>query len=430
MKLFKKISAGMIAGLLLFSLIPSAALACFIPRPLPPIAGQALLTAADETGAPAVGVKFELKRSNGTTVGVYETDAEGKILVSPLPTGSYFWSAPDNPDADAYPFRITGRQYAETSVVYAKPAPAPEPSEIDRLVLVNKQNPLPDGWEDALQIVRTVNSLGDDVETEASAYEAYLQLKSALEEEGVFVDLDSAYRSVAAQQDIVVRFTEKYGADYVKQYVAVPGYSEHHTGLALDLYLNIDGEDVYLNEDMEQYPQIWAKIHARLSAFGFILRYPEGKEDITGYSYEPWHIRYVGAEAAEEIAALGITLEEYLGKVPETAVKVDYGTSGLFTKQEMDGAILLVKKCVASWEGCELHTVTYAGDEAVTEENVGWLNSLNGGAEYVECIEFLTDFHSPVEAYGAWEADREYTDYQWWLGRTEGGSWELVSWGY
>ena len=430
MKLSKTIPAAVIAGLLLFALIPSAASACFIPRLLPPIAGQALLTAADETGAAAVGVKFELKRADGTPVGVYETDAEGRILVSPLTTGSYFWSAADSPEADAYPFRITGRQSAQTAIVCAKPEPVPEPAEIDCLVLVNKQNPLPDGWEDALKIVRMVNSLGDDVETEAAAYEAYLKLKSALAEEGVFVDLDSAYRSVAAQQDIVVRFTEKYGADDVTQYVAVPGYSEHHTGLALDLYLNIDGEDVYLNEDMDQYPEIWAKIHAGLSSFGFILRYPEGKEDITGYSYEPWHIRYVGAEAAEEIASLGITLEEYLGKVPETAVKIDYGTSGLFTKQEMDEAILLVKKSVASWEGCELHTVTYAGDENVTEENVSWLNSLNGGAEYVECIEFLTDFHSPVEAYGAWEADTEYTDYQWWLGRTEGGSWVLVSWGY
>ena len=81
-------------------------------------------------------------------------------------------------------------------------------------------------------------------------------------------------------------------------YVAVPGYSEHHTGLALDLYL----------ESMD----VWAKIHAKLPEFGFILRYPEGKEDITGYAYEPWHVRYVGMDTAEEITSRGITLEEYL----------------------------------------------------------------------------------------------------------------------
>lgn len=192
--------------------------------------------------------------------------------------------------------------------------PIPEVPTTDYLVLVNKENPLPEDWEENLDLVHMTNSLGDDVEVESTAYDAYLQLKASLEEDGVFVDLDSAYRSVAEQQRIVADFTERYGEDYVKQYVAVPGYSEHHTGLALDLYLNIDGVDVYLNEDMVEYPEIWAKIHEKLPEFGFILRYMEGKEEITGYSYEPWHIRYVGSvEIAKEITEQGLTLEEYLG---------------------------------------------------------------------------------------------------------------------
>lgn len=194
-------------------------------------------------------------------------------------------------------------------------------SGTDYLVLVNKENKLPDDWEDIIEIVHMNNTLGDDVEVEKEAYEAYLDLKKDLEDEGVFVDLDSARRSVAAQQNIVVNFTEKYGEDYVKRYVAVPGYSEHHTGLALDLYLIIDGVDVYYNEDMVQYPEIWEKIHAKLADHGFILRYLEGKENITGYSYEPWHIRYVGSvKVAKEIAEKGITLEEYLGRLPVTDV--------------------------------------------------------------------------------------------------------------
>ena len=106
--------------------------------------------------------------------------------------------------------------------------------------------------------------------------------------------------------------------------VAVPGYSEHHTGLALDLYLNINGKDVYENEDMVKYPEVWAKIHKKLADYGFILRYLEGKEDITGYSYEPWHIRYIdNVDAAKEIAERGITLEEYLDKVPEPVERVE-----------------------------------------------------------------------------------------------------------
>lgn len=203
----------------------------------------------------------------------------------------------------------------QADLIWPIPEFTPQPEEyvIDYMVLVNKENPLPENWESELDIVRMTNSLGDEVEVERRAYEAYLELKAALAAEDVFIDLDSAYRSVAEQQRIVDDFTEKYGEDYVKQYVAVPGYSEHHTGLALDLYLNIDGKDVYLNEDMVQYPEIWAKIHEKLPEFGFILRYLEGKEDITGYSYEPWHIRYIdNREVAKEITAKGLTLEEYL----------------------------------------------------------------------------------------------------------------------
>ena len=186
-------------------------------------------------------------------------------------------------------------------------------SVIDYMVLVNKDNALPDGWEEALETTTITNSVGDEVEVESTAYEAYLQLKDALEKEGIHTELDSAYRSVAAQQKIVDEFTEKYGEDYVKKYVAVPGYSEHHTGLALDLYLIVDGKTVYENEDLVQYPEIWAKIEEKCPEYGFILRYPQGKEESTGYAYEPWHIRYVGSkETAKEIMDKGLTLEEYL----------------------------------------------------------------------------------------------------------------------
>ena len=194
-----------------------------------------------------------------------------------------------------------------------------EDSGIDYLVLVNRLNALPEGWEDALQTVHVTNSVGDDVEVEARAYAAYERLKADLEaNDGIYLELDSARRSVAAQQDIMDRFIEKYGADYAARTVATPGYSEHHTGLALDLYFRLKGEDggftdVYYNEDMVQYPQIWEKIHAKLADYGFILRYLKDKEHITGYGYEPWHIRYVdSADIAREITEKDITLEEYL----------------------------------------------------------------------------------------------------------------------
>lgn len=173
-----------------------------------------------------------------------------------------------------------------------------DPAAIDYLVLVNPHTALPEAWEDAVEIVYMTNRHGEEIGVERTAYTAYCRLRDALAEDGVHLDINSAYRSVAAQQALSDSYLKKYGRDYVNAYVAVPGYSEHHTGLALDLYL----ESV----------DVWAKIHARLAEFGFILRYPEGKEAITGYAYEPWHVRYVGTEAAREIASRGITLEEYL----------------------------------------------------------------------------------------------------------------------
>jgi D-alanyl-D-alanine carboxypeptidase len=193
--------------------------------------------------------------------------------------------------------------------------PEPKFPELDYLVLVNKQNPVPENWVHKFELVHMINSREDDVAAEVRTYDAYLALKDALSEEDVFVDLDSGYRSIEEQQQIMEDFTEGYGEDYANQFVAVPGYSEHHTGLALDLYFIIDGVDVFMNEDIVQYPEIWAKIHEKLADFGFILRYPEGKEEITGYSYEPWHIRYLNdPETAREIMENGLTLEEYLNR--------------------------------------------------------------------------------------------------------------------
>ena len=189
----------------------------------------------------------------------------------------------------------------------------PELEDINYQVLVNKENPLPENWIDENRLVHLVNSLGDDVEVERKTLDAYFALKDALAAENVFIDMDSAYRSVASQQRIMKTFMEKYGEDYAKQYVAEPGFSEHHTGLAVDLYLIIDGVEVAMNEDMVLYPEIWSKIHEKLPEFGFILRYPEGKEDITGVNYEPWHIRYIDDPViAREITEKGLTLEEFL----------------------------------------------------------------------------------------------------------------------
>ena len=304
--------------------------------------------------------------------------------------------------------------------------------DINYLVLVNKLNPLPEDWEANLKTEHFTNTENYDVEVEIKAYKEYLELKKELEAEGIYVDLDSARRSVEQQQQIMDEFTRDYGADYAAKVVAKPGYSEHHTGLALDLYLIIDGVDIVENEDLLQHPEIWEKIHEKLAEHGFILRYLEGKEHITGYAYEPWHIRYINdKEKAKEIMDKGITLESYLGTVNETEPIIDLGKSDIYTEEELKEMAILIKCQFAAWENCELHSIRYAGDEAASEENLKWINSLSEGSKYLKVAEFMMDFHSPKNNEGsALESDHEYTDFQWWLGCDEEGSWEVVSFGY
>ncbi len=310
---------------------------------------------------------------------------------------------------------------------------------IDYLALVNKQHELPAGWEDAVELVHFNNTEGWDVDVEAKAYDAYLALKDDLESEGVYVDLDSAYRGVAEQQRIVDEFTEKYGEEYVKQYVAVPGYSEHHTGLALDLFLIIDGKSVYLNEDMVQHPDIWEKIHAKIADHGFILRYLPQRKLFTGYSYEPWHIRYLDdPDVARKIMSSGVTFEEYLNEVDPIVAgcAIDYGTSQLYAEMDIDSALDVIMAEFKNWTGCVMRRFAFAGDEACGAEELTYVNSLRdeGTPAFDQAIVFSTDFHTPSaeQAEGtAWEPDTDMNGYTWHLGRTgSDGAWNLMTWGY
>ena len=190
----------------------------------------------------------------------------------------------------------------------------------DYLVLVNKYSKLPDDWEKNVKLVDAKNAWDEDIKVEKKAYENYKKLKKELKEEGVNIELDSVYRSVKEQQELWNEWSNdpEKGIEYVKKYVAVPGYSEHHTGLAIDICLKKDGKLVYENDDMIADRKTLAKIHKKLSKYGFILRYLENRDDITGYAYEPWHLRYVGSEKiAKEIMDKDITLEEYLGSIKD-----------------------------------------------------------------------------------------------------------------
>ena len=109
---------------------------------------------------------------------------------------------------------------------------------------------------------------------------------------------------------------------------------------------------------------------------------------------------------------------------------IDYGTSEIYTEDDMEEMVDLIEEEFSTWNGCELHALRYGGDELANEENLQYVNSMRDDKSFVDCAVFQGDFHSPVEDKGAWDPDTEYTDWNWWLAREEGGNWELITWGY
>ena len=110
-------------------------------------------------------------------------------------------------------------------------------------------------------------------------------------------------------------------------------------------------------------------------------------------------------------------------------VSIDYKVSELYSEEDMDLAIEEIEKEFGTWEGCVLYSISYTDDTKCTD-NLSYINTLAVDTEYDECIVFTSNFHSPVEGGGAWEPDYDYENWEWYLGRTEGGNWDLLTWGY
>ena len=189
----------------------------------------------------------------------------------------------------------------------ADPETVPESSDSDwELTLVNKWNPLPEGSE--TEIVELSN--GERVDKRI--YPFLQQMFDDARAAGIYPIVRSGYRTRQEQIEIYDERMQRYQADGLTEaeartetelWVAVPGTSEHELGLAVDINadrIHSEGAEVYA----------WLQDHAHL--YGFVNRYPSDKTEITGVANEPWHYRYVGAEAAAEIYERGICLEEYL----------------------------------------------------------------------------------------------------------------------
>ena len=180
------------------------------------------------------------------------------------------------------------------------------------ILLVNRDNKFNEKYLNYINLVSVKSIYDTNVLVEENTYKAFLKLKDYLFENNIVIGIDNAYRSVEEQENLFQKYEEKYGIAYRDNYVAIPGYSEHHTGSAIDFSLFINNKWLSEDEMLLLDDSIMKFVHNSLSKFGFILRYPKIKENVTGYNYESWHIRYVGVVPATIIINNNLTLEEYL----------------------------------------------------------------------------------------------------------------------
>ncbi len=182
------------------------------------------------------------------------------------------------------------------------------------LLLVNKQHPIPEDY------TFTLGTIKGSMQCDERIITPLTDMFAAAKEDGVNLIVCSPYRDITRQEYLFNRKMKNYlnsGYSYMDAYktasvtVTVPGASEHQVGLAVDIICDNYSS---LNEGFgETDAGIWLKQHS--ADYGFILRYPKGKEEITGIQYEPWHFRYVGKEAAQIIMQQDITLEEFIDRL-------------------------------------------------------------------------------------------------------------------
>ena len=218
------------------------------------------------------------------------------------------WTASDIPEEEAVE-KTEEELYSEDPLItFSK--------EDWKLVLINKQHPVPEDYAFTLGKIKTIKG---EMQCDERIVEELLAMMQAARNEGVNLAICSPYRDLNRQEVLFNRKIEAYmekGMSYMDAYslssqaVTVPGASEHQIGLAIDIV-----SDTYLSLDegfAETDAGKWLKEHC--SEYGFILRYPKGKEYITSIEFEPWHFRYVGKEAAKIIMEEELCLEEFWDK--------------------------------------------------------------------------------------------------------------------
>lgn len=163
---------------------------------------------------------------------------------------------------------------------------------INNVLIVNKTYSLPESYKPGLQ---------------ALCNKAFNKMKAAAKKDGISIWISSGYRSFKSQKNLYESYCNRDGVIVADRYSARPGHSEHQSGWAID----VNSASTAAYETIYKQVGEWLKEHC--FEYGFIIRYPEGKEGLTGYKHEPWHIRYVGTELALQLKENGLTLEEYFG---------------------------------------------------------------------------------------------------------------------
>lgn len=196
--------------------------------------------------------------------------------------------------------QMIGNAHSRLSIAHKIPV-----SEEWNLIVVNRWNELPEDY--SVELTELLN--GQKVDSRIYPY--LQEMFDAARAEGIYPIVREGYRTAEEQQEILddkiqtyinQGYSQSRAEKTAKEWVALPGTSEHQLGIAVDINADkskCSNEDVYT----------WLAENAY--KYGFILRYPPGKQEITGTSYEPWHYRYVGVDAAQEIYEQGICLEEY-----------------------------------------------------------------------------------------------------------------------
>ena len=183
----------------------------------------------------------------------------------------------------------------------------------DYRILINSENKLPEGFVDTVELVEVENPEGARFFVEKKTYQAFLRLQAdVLAEDGLEIALLNSYRTLEKQQATFDYYCNQFGLAYAEKYAARPGCSEHHTGFAIDVSFLKDGKLTHGAQELLEQDDLFQVVQKKLPRYGFLLRYPKGKEEITKINYEPWHYRYIDdPELAREITQKGICFEEY-----------------------------------------------------------------------------------------------------------------------